>query len=61
MIKDKLKIAATEAASWLPDALILAGTSGVAYGAWLVYAPAGFIVGGLFALAGGWLLAKGGK
>jgi hypothetical protein len=42
-------------------ALILAGTSGVAYGAWLVYAPAGFIVGGLFALAGGWLLAKGGK
>lgn len=37
----------------LPDALIVAGAAGVSYGAWLVYTPAGFIVGGLLALAGG--------
>jgi hypothetical protein len=37
----------------LPDALIVAGAAAVAYGAWLIYAPAGFIVGGILALAGG--------
>ena len=30
----------------------LAGAALVAYGAWLIYPPAGFIVGGLMLLAG---------
>lgn len=44
----------------VPDILMAAGASGVAYGAWLVYEPAGFIVGGLLLLAAGVLASKGG-
>lgn len=47
------------AAGLLPDALMLAGVGGISYGAWSVYEPAGFIVGGCFALAGGVLLSRG--
>jgi len=43
-----------------PDALMLAGASSLSYGAWLVYPPAGFIVGGLLLLAAGILASKGG-
>lgn len=43
---------------WLPDALMLAGAGGIAYGAGMVYTPAGFIVAGAFALAAGWLLSR---
>lgn len=46
---------------WLPDALLLSGASAIAYGAGLVYLPAGFIVGGGFALAAGWLAARSAK
>ena len=42
----------------LPDALLVVGAALVAYGAWLVYAPAGFIVGGLLTLYAGIKLAK---
>lgn len=45
---------------WAPDALMLSGVAGIAYGAWLVYAPAGFIVGGAFMLVGGVLAARRG-
>lgn len=44
--------------AWLPDALIAGGTGLLAYGAWLVYAPAGFIVGGGLVLAAGILAAR---
>ena len=47
--------------AWTPDVLMLAGAAAVAYGAGLVYQPAGFIVGGAFALAAGWLLARSAK
>jgi hypothetical protein len=40
------------------DVLLLAGAVSVSYGAWLVYAPAGFIVAGLLLLAAGWLAAQ---
>lgn len=36
----------------------LGGAGLVAYGAWLVYAPAGFITGGVLLLAGAWLSAR---
>ena len=42
----------------------LAGLSGVglvSYGAWLVYPPAGFIVGGSLMVAGALLLALGNR
>lgn len=54
MTKDKL-------ASWLPDALMLSGAGAVSAGAGMVYLPAGWIVAGLFALAFGYLVARGGR
>ncbi len=46
---------------WTPDLLMVAGAGAVAYGAGMVYLPAGFIVGGLMLAAVGWLLARGEK
>lgn len=46
------------AASWSPDALMAAGAGGIAYGTWLIYQPAGFIVGGLLLLTAGVLAAR---
>lgn len=40
------------------DGLGLAGAALVAYGAWLVYPAAGFIVGGGLLMAGAYLNAK---
>lgn len=64
-MKHHLTMLAAAAANWLPDVLMTAGAGAASYGAWLVYPPAGFIVGGAFALAAGWLLAqktaRGGK
>ena len=51
----KLRAAATAS---LPDVLMIGGAVAVSHGAWLVTAPAGFIVGGLFSLAGGMLVAR---
>lgn len=60
-LKDKLQAARTVAASWLPDALMVAGSAGISYGSWMIYPPAGWIVGGIFALTAGWMSARGGK
>lgn len=57
----KLSETMAAAAGWLPDALMTAGAGAASYGAWMVYPPAGFIVGGVFALAAGWILARGAK
>ncbi len=50
-IMDRLKSAQ-------PDALMVAGACAVSYGIWMIYPPAGFVVGGVFLLVAGWLLAK---
>lgn len=42
----------------LPDALLIAGAAAVSYGAWLAWAPAGFIVGGALLLVAGLNLAR---
>ncbi|MES1979559.1 MAG: hypothetical protein V4451_16070 [Pseudomonadota bacterium] len=60
-IKDKLQAARAVAAGWLPDVLMVAGAGAVSAGAGMVYVPAGWIVGGVFALVAGWLTARGGK
>jgi hypothetical protein len=49
------------AKDWSPDALMAGGAGGIAYGAWLVYQPAGFIAGGLLVLAAGVLAARKGS
>lgn len=46
-------------AAFARDLAGLAGAGLVAYGAWLVYAPAGFITAGTLLLAGAALLARG--
>lgn len=55
-----LKKALAGAAGLLPDALMLAGIGAISYGARLIYAPAGWIVVGAFALGFGFLLARSG-
>jgi hypothetical protein len=52
----KKKIAAL--ASWMPDALLLCGAVSIVWGAGLIYAPAGYIVGGALAIGAGYLLAR---
>ena len=42
----------------IPDALLLAGAAALVYGAWLVYAPAGWIVAGALAIYAGLQLAR---
>jgi len=56
-----LKTHAQAALSWLPDLLMLAGACSVSVGAGMIYAPAGYVVGGLLSLAAGVVLARGGK
>lgn len=51
-IKNELQVIA---ANWLPDVLMLAGAGAVSVGAGMIYVPAGWIVGGLFALLAGYL------
>lgn len=60
-ITEHLKKGALAAAGWTPDALMVGGGAAMSYGASLVYHPAGFVVGGMFLLAAGWLTARGGK
>ena len=42
----------------LPDVLLICGAACVTYGAWLVFAPAGFIVGGALLICGGVLVSR---
>lgn len=42
------------------DVLLAAGTGLVSYGAWSIYQPAGFLVGGALLLAAGVLIARAG-
>lgn len=42
----------------VPEALLLGGAVGVVYGAWQVYHPAGWIVGGVLAVVAGWRLGR---
>jgi len=57
-VKAVLKRATAAAADLLPDALLLIGAGLVSYGAYMIYAPAGFIVGGSFFILAGRLAAR---
>jgi hypothetical protein len=52
------RAASASVRGWTPDALALGGVASMSYGSWLVYAPAGFIVAGVFLLASGLLSAR---
>lgn len=43
----------------VPDVLLLGGAASVSYGAWLMYAPAGFITGGVLLIVAGVLASRG--
>ncbi len=45
----------------IPDVLLIAGAACLSYGAWLVYEPAGFVVGGLLLTAAGIVTSKASK
>lgn len=45
-------------ATVLRDAAGVIGAGAISYGAWLAWAPAGFVVGGGFLLALAWLTSK---
>ena len=60
-IKDKLHTAASAAAGFLPDALMVGGAAALSYGAGMIYPAMGFIVGGLLAMAAGVLVARTAK
>lgn len=42
----------------LPDALMVLGGGSIAFGAGLIYMPAGFIIGGILAIAAGYMVAR---
>ena len=44
--------------SILSDLLVFAGASAITYGAYEIYTPAGYICGGLFAIAIGVIIAR---
>lgn len=60
-MREQIRSALAAAKSWLPDVLMMSGASGISYGAALVYEPLGYVVGGVFALVAGVVLARGGK
>jgi hypothetical protein len=43
----------------IPDALMVLGGGSIAWGAGMVFLPAGFIVGGVLAAVAGWMAARG--
>jgi hypothetical protein len=53
-----LEVLRAAAVSNIPDTLLVAGAGSVAYGAWLVYAPAGFITAGVLLLVAGVLASR---
>lgn len=54
-----VRVAAAAVPALLRDLAGLSGVGLVAYGAWLIYPPAGFIVGGSLLILGALLLALG--
>lgn len=60
-MKKHIEAFKAQVAEWAPDAGMVAGAGAISYGAGLIYVPAGWIVGGAFLLAVGWMAAKGGK
>lgn len=60
-VNETLKRGAHFAAAWVPDVLMVVGAISVAYGAGMIYTPAGFIAGGTMAIASGVLAARGAR
>lgn len=57
-MKEHLQKMLAAVAGAVPDALMMAGAGGLSYGAWLVYEPAGWMVGGGLVLVAGLKMAR---
>jgi hypothetical protein len=57
-LKNAMKGVTAVAGDWLPDVMLLLGAGLVSYGAYMIYAPAGFIVSGSFLILAGRLAAR---
>jgi hypothetical protein len=44
--------------SLVPDLLLCGGATAVSVGAWMIYAPAGWVVAGLLLMVAGWIMAR---
>lgn len=55
-----LQAAQSVAISTAETTALLVGAGSITYGAWLIYAPVGFIAGGILLMAGVILNARGG-
>lgn len=47
--------------SLIPDALAIAGAFFIAFGAWKIYEPAGFIIAGAALISGAVVYSRGGE
>lgn len=56
-----MKLSLARAAIAARDAAGLAAVASISYGAWSIYEPAGFIIGGSIVLSGVLLAARGGE
>ena len=52
-LRTRLPTVQAFALSNMPDLLMLSGATSLAYGAWLIYPPAGFLVAGVLLLVAG--------
>lgn len=57
-MKQHLQAMLAAVASVVPDGLMMAGAGALSYGAWLIYQPAGWLVGGALVLVAGVKLAN---
>jgi hypothetical protein len=45
----------------ISDLLVMSGFSSIVFGAWLIYEPSAYLIGGALAGAAGWLIGRGGQ
>lgn len=57
-MKEHLQKMLAAVAGLVPDVLMVTGTGAIAYGAWMVYPPAGWLAGGALVLTAGVLAAR---
>lgn len=55
-----MNLSRTSVLVWVRDTSGVAAVASISYGAWLIYPPAGFIVGGLLVLGAVFAITRGG-
>jgi hypothetical protein len=57
-LRKALRVAARRGPHLAVDGMGFAGAGAISYGAWLIYAPAGFLVGGVLLMALSFLFGR---